>query len=180
MRILSLDPSVNNVGACLFDSTKKKLRNQWKWKTYKLEGHNYQMKMVDMVQLIVGDYGEDVDYLITEWPTFFSSEKGQVAAHQNYTINLAGACAYLAGRLGMDHRNWHIATATTWKGSVSKYITSQRFFRTFGIQPSLVSEHAIDATMLLLWWLRTHGAKAFQRVGEDFPESPLLQFSPCR
>lgn len=174
MRILALDPSVNFVGWALFDSKQKKESKQWNWGTINLEGHNYQMRLVHLVQEINQLVGE-VDQLVTEWPTFFSSQKGQVAAHQSYTIDLAGVCAYLAGAMGLNHRQWHLATATTWKGSVPKYVTAKRFFRIFGSRISDISEHAIDAAMLLHWWLKVYGPAQFERAGEDFPESRLLR-----
>lgn len=177
MRVLAIDPSVNNVGWCLFNSRIRKYKKQWKWGTLKLEGHNYQMKLVDLVQLLdqLVDLSR-IDILVTEWPTYFDCERGDIAAHSNFTINLAGVCAYLAGTMGLDHRRWHNATATTWKGSVNKYITGNRFFRVFGKHQRDISEHSIDATMMLRWWLITYGRQVFARAREDFPESPLLTF----
>lgn len=176
MKVLAIDPSVNFVGWTLFDSKKKgKPTRQWKWGTIRVEGHNYQMKLVMLLQTL-GELGLlDVDHLVTEWPTFFSSEKGQMAAHQNYTIDLGGVCAFLAGSMGLDHRRWHLLTATAWKGSVSKYVTGRKFFRVFRIDPNHLSEHEIDSTMMLRYWLIEYGATAFQRADEDFPESPLLR-----
>ena len=177
MRILSVDVSVNFVGWSLFDSKRINPHKQWKWGTIIVEGDNYQKRLLDIVQMLNETVNlPTIDHLITEWPTFFASERGQIAAHQNYTIDLAGVCAFIAGRMGFDHRNWHLLTATTWKGSVSKYITGKRFFRIFGLRDQDISEHAIDATMMLRYWLIHYGPAAFQRADEDFPESPLLRF----
>lgn len=175
MRILSIDPSVNFVGWTLFDSNKKTDNKRWTWGTINLEGNNYQMKLVALVQELAELVGTP-DHLVTEWPTFFSSERGQIAAHQNYTIDLAGVCAYLAGAFGLDHRHWHILTATTWKGSVPKFVTSNKFYRVFRRNRGKISEHAIDSTMLLHFWLKEYGPRVFQRDGATFPESPLWQF----
>lgn len=175
MRILAIDPSVNWVGWTLFDSKKRTPRKQWKWGTIQVEGNNYQMKLVMLLQTLEELGLLDVQHLVTEWPTFFSSQKGQIAAHQNYTIDLGGVCAFLAGSMGLDHRHWHLLTATTWKGSVNKYVTGRKFFRVFNIEPSNLSEHAIDSTMLLRYWIINYGPTAFQRAGEGFPESPLLR-----
>lgn len=171
MRILTIDPSVNNVGFCLFDSSKRKLKNQWQWGAFALEGTNYAMRMVDLYELLLEKFGIP-DHLVTEWPSFFSSAKGHIAAHQNYTIDLAGICGYIAGRMGFNHRQWTMVTATQWKGSVSKDITARKFFRVFGKETRLISEHAIDATMMMHWWLLNYGQKLFRASAEELPVFP--------
>lgn len=175
MKLLALDPSINFVGWCCFNSVKKEETKRWSWGTIRLEGSNYQMRLMMLIQEIEELGLLDCAHLIGEWPTFFAGEKGHIAAHQNYTIDLAGVVAYLAGSMGLDHRHWHLSTATTWKGSVPKTVTQKKFLRIFGKRFIDVSEHAIDATMLMHWWLREYGEATFQREGEVFPESKLLQ-----
>lgn len=175
MKLLGLDPSINFVGWCLFDSSKRKDIDQWRWGVIRLEGPNYQTRLMMMVQMLEELGCLDADHLIGEWPTFFAGETGQIAAHQNYTIDLAGVVAYLAGMMNLDQRHWHLSTATTWKGSVPKLVTTKKFLRVFGKRFSDVSEHAIDATMLLRWWILEYGEAIFQREGEAFPESKLLR-----
>ena len=171
MRILSLDPSVNNVGWTKLNTK----TGRWKWGTWKLGGSNYQVRLVDLIQKIAEDVGS-FDILITEWPSFFSSEKGQIAAHQNYTIDLAGICGYVAGRFGMDQRTWKMLTPSQWKGSVPKRATAAKFFREFpDVKMQHISEHAIDSTMILLFWLRSSGRLAITNAGETLSES-LLRF----
>lgn len=176
MNFLSLDPSVNNVGFCLFRSGKRNIKDQWKWGVWELGGSNYQARLVDLVdyiQELLDEYKvKELHYLVTEWPTFFSSEAGQIAAHQSYTIDLAGICGYVAGRLGMDHRQWHIITATSWKGSVPKFVTVNKFLRIFGKRYVGTSEHAVDAIMIMHFFLLNYGESLFQAAGLDSPELP--------
>lgn len=173
MRFLSLDPSVNNVGWTLFDS-KKKEKKQWRWGTFVLEGFNREQRVADlkgMIDLTIGDF----DHLIGEYPTFFSAERGQIAAHKGYTIDLAFILGYIAGSYHKDHRTFHPFTPVQWKGSVKKEITARKFFRVFKVRLSTLSEHAIDSTMMLRHFLLTYGPKVFRAAGEAYPVTPLLR-----
>lgn len=173
MKVLCLDSSVNNVGWCVFDGTELKRHalkggvinkafalnakmKAWTWGTFMLEGSSKSMRFLDLVQQIIAVIGNDFDYLITEQPAFYSSEKGQVAARMNYTIDLASCNYFVAGWFHMTHREHFPITAITWKGSVSKAVTTKKFLRTFPkIRLNKITEHAIDATMLLHYWLST-------------------------
>lgn len=186
-----LDPSVNNVGWGMIDTSKfpKHIRQVlkggllptigtpkwkefasiakrkcWTWGTFQLDGASKPMRFMDLVQQIQVAHGdnETLDYLITEMPAFYSSERGQIAAHQNYTIDLAACNFFVAGWLHMDHRKHHSITAITWKGSVSKEVTAKAFFRTFGDQTKGTSEHSIDAVMMGHYWLTTWAMNSVQ------------------
>ena len=152
MKILSLDVSVNNVGWAVFD-TKKQGKEKWSWGTYTLEGFNYDMRLTDLKDRIIEEGHKDAEHLVIEWPMFYQSTKGMIAAHNNYTIDLAGVCMYIAGWLRLDHRHYHRITASKWKGQVPKAITARKFFKHFGIPLGKVSEHAIDATMMLKFFI---------------------------
>lgn len=153
MRSLAIDPSVNNVGWSIYDpkaSTKKKA---WKWGTIKVEGSNLQMKIMDLAQtlesLARSEGGEMPEFFISEQPAFFSSERGQIAAHMNYTIDLAAINYFIAGWFKYDHRRHLAITANQWKGNISKAITARRFFREFPkVDPMTLSEHTIDSIMM--------------------------------
>lgn len=163
MRFLSLDPSVNNVGWCLFDSEKKTRKKAWKCGQFDLEGMNYQMRcfnLFEQIEEIINPYNlapgiDDApfDILITEWPAFFDNQRGHVAARQNYTIDLAGIVMYIAGRYQLDHRHHFPITAQVWKGSVPKIVTQRRFFSRFKFNTATVTEHVIDAVMLMHYFL---------------------------
>lgn len=161
MRFLSLDPSVNHVGWCLFDSSKKTRKKAWQWGQFDLEGMNYQMRCFNLYEQIcehpkisaTAETDFHFDILITEWPAFFDNQRGHVAARQNYTIDLAGIVMYIAGRFGCDHRHHFPITAQVWKGSVPKIVTQRRFFRKFNFNTAKISDHVIDAVMLMHYFL---------------------------
>lgn len=148
MTLLSIDPSVHNVGWALFNTKAKNQATAWQFGTWHPTGFNLEMKITDVIQTIDSQIGE-FDFLCTERPAFFSSERGQIAAHMNYTIDLAYINGYLAGWFRKDHRRHFGITANQWKGTINKTITGRRFFRSFPhVKPSSLDEHAIDAIML--------------------------------
>lgn len=174
MKLLTLDPSINNVGYALFNSRAVNRKAAWKWGTIYLEGTNLEMRMVDLVQQIDRLIGR-FHYLVTEKPAFYSSEVGHIAAHQNYTIDLAAISFFVAGWFRMDHRHHAAITATAWKGSVSKGITARKFFSLWPkIKPTELSEHAIDAVMLGRYWLLNYGLAHPRFAHDSSPESLRL------
>lgn len=168
MKILILDPSINDVGWAVWNSKAKNRLKAWKWGTIKLSGINYAERLMDLIDQLDTLLPNGFDILVTEWPAFYSSQKGHIAAHQNYTIDLAGICFWVAGWYRMDHRHHFPMTAKMWKGSVPKLVTQRKFLRTFGKQARSMSEHAIDATMMGHYWLTTYGEKAFKVLREEF------------
>lgn len=152
MRSLALDPSVNNVGWSIYDPKQSTKKKAWKWGTIRVEGSNLEMKIMDLAQQIESfarSEGEMPEFLITERPAFFSSERGQIAAHLNYTIDLSAINYFFAGWFRYDHRHHFAITANQWKGCISKAITAKRFFREFPkVDPMTLSEHAIDSIMM--------------------------------
>lgn len=176
MRFLALDPSVNNVGWTLFDS-KKPAMKMWRWGTFNLEGFNRTQRICDLRGMIDLTIKGGFDHLVGEYPTFFSSEKGQIAAHKSYTIDLAYVLGYIAGWYQKDHRTFHPITAIEWKGAVKKEVTARKFFRIFKVPLYTLSEHAIDSTMMLRHFLLTGEAiRLFRAAGEDYPATPTLSF----
>lgn len=177
MRLLALDPSVNDVGWATFDTSEIKVGHQyllknidrlrkiairqvWKWGTWHLEGTSLEMRQLDLVQTIIANIGP-FDILIGEKPSFFDNARGHIASRQNYTIDLAAVLNYVAGWFHKDHRNYFPINVMAWKGNVPKMVTARQFFRIFGykerIPPAGLTDHAIDATMLLHYWLKTYG-----------------------
>jgi hypothetical protein len=137
----------------LFNTKASTKQKAWKWKTWHLEGLSLEMRMTDLRQRIDAEIGH-FDLLIIEKPTFFGSEKGNIAAHSNYTVDLAAVAYYIAGWYQLDHRQYYPFTATQWKGSVDKAITARRFFRRFPFADrKWIDEHAIDAVMMMHFWL---------------------------
>lgn len=134
------------------------------------------MDLVERIgDLLLSEGVEKLDFMITERPAFFSSERGQVAAHQNYTIDLAAIAFYVAGWYHMDHRRHFAITANQWKGSVPKEVTARRFFRDFPhAKAGELSEHAIDAMMLHRFWLTEYAVHSRLAVRGSSPEALQL------
>lgn len=177
MKILSIDPSVNNVGFVVVDLAAKSVNDRWQWGMIHPQGNNLQAKLANTVDEI--NYAvkiEDITHLITEWPTFFGSVAGSIAAQKGYTINLAAVNSYLAGSFGFRDNRWIMLTATEWKGSVTKAITMRKFLRFFkGANLDLrstISEHEIDALMMAHYWIRVQWNDTSSRVRKLFPELP--------
>lgn len=148
-KALSLDPSVNNVGFAtlqIFDNGEQK----WTWGTWELSGYNLLERCSDLRAYIQQSGNDDFTDLILEWPTFYQSEKGELAAKQNYTINLAAIAMYIAGFFHLDVSRIELVTAPQWKGQADKRITARRFFAHFGENAIHKDHNTIDAVMLLL------------------------------
>ena len=152
MKILSLDPSVNHVGWATLEIEKGESieSGSWDWGCWELDGFNFNMRCQDLRDRIIEEGVGDFDTLVVEWPAFYDSMKGKVAAKQGHTLNLAGICMYVVGWFHMDCSQVHLVTAPQWKGNTPKQVTAKRFFDAFGVNHLKESEHAIDATMMLL------------------------------
>lgn len=149
MKILSLDLSVNTVGFAtlqIYNDGEQK----WNWGTWILEGYNLLQRCADLCAYIQQSGNDDFTDLILEWPTFYASEKGEVAAKQNFTINLAAVGMYTAGFFHLPVERIELVTAPQWKGQADKRITARRFFRHFGEDALVVDHNTVDAVMLLL------------------------------
>jgi len=163
VKIVSIDPSVNNVGWAkidgleiaksdtgdLFDMTNE----DWSWGNWKIGSNSYTFKLKEIVEwmILTFDGLTEDDWLVVEWPASFDSMAGHIAAKTGHTINLAGIDCYIAGFFRLPWNHWFPITATQWKGGVSKEITRMRFFRHMGIKQIYTIDHnAVDAVMMLL------------------------------
>lgn len=160
-RILALDPSVmNRCGwACVeleWNRHGKLLRDDWDFGSFEVNGMNFQMRCNDLKDHII-HLGFEFDTLVVEWPTYYGSAKGQIAAQQGHTINLAGIAMFIAGFFQVDFRRLFLYTAPDWKGTVQKAVTARRFFRMFGISEMKVDHDTIDAVMMLVWHCKKKG-----------------------
>lgn len=159
LRVLAIDPSINNVGWAYLEITRNEAGEKemgWNWGVFNLDGWNLLQRCKDLVHYVDQQNLNEFDYLLIEWPMFYSSEKGQVAATESYTINLAAIGAYLAGWYHIPTENVELITAPQWKGNQTKAITARRFMKQFGCDPLKEDHNAIDATMMLL----AHAQKA--------------------
>lgn len=170
MKILALDPSVMNRcgwATCTLEwehgekvplaKRGKLIREEWDFGSFEISGISFQMRCSDLKDHIT-HLGFEFEIMVCEWPTFYASAKGAIAAQQGYTINLAGIAMYIAGFFHVDFRKLFLYTAPDWKGTVKKAITARRFFKLFeGIDPMKVDHDTIDACMMLVWHCKKMG-----------------------
>lgn len=159
MKIFSLDPSVNNCGWAVIeklyrkDKVIKTDKAQWRYGNWKLQGHSFSAKLQEIVEYIIlevdGLSEDEGDWLLLEWPAYFGSHKGQIAAQMGHTLTLAGIDGYVAGYFRLPWQNFHFITANQWKGSVTKNITFMRFCRVMNVKPFKIDHNAVDAFMML-------------------------------
>ena len=100
-----------------------------------------------------------LSHFVAEWPAYFASERGRIAAQQGHTLELAGMVGYISGRLSMRPERITLCTPAKWKGSVSKEATKAKFIRTFGEAARAVAlsvpDDTVDAIMLAEHFLST-------------------------
>lgn len=189
MKILAIDPSVNEVGwayveGLVHDDDGWHDENaNWKWGHWKIESNSLTFKLKEITEWIIleaGGLDHCSDWLVAEWPAYFDGMKGHVSAKMGHTINLAAVDAYIAGYFRLPWQNIHLITATEWKGNVSKEITRMRFFRHMGIkQIYKVNHNAVDAVMMLLTFCKRKNitGQIVSKIMEPIPhlEEPETQ-----
>lgn len=161
LKILALDPSVMNrcgwaVTHLGWNEMGALVKEDWDYGSFEICGMNFKMRCHDLKDHLMR-LGFDFDILVAEWPTYYSGEKGQVAAQQGYTINLAGIVMFIAGFFQVHHTQLFLYTAPDWKGTVKKAVTARRFFRLFGENEMKIDHDTIDAVMMLHYHLRKLG-----------------------
>jgi hypothetical protein len=165
MKIVAIDPSINNVGWGLVEGLREDSDGiihaddeNWRWGNWKIASHSFTFKLREIVEWMILTFDgldPECDWVVLEWPAYFDSMAGHVAAKAGHTINLAAIDGYIAGFFRLPWQRVHLITATKWKGSVSKEITRMRFFRHMGIKQIYTIDHnAVDAVMMLLEFCR--------------------------
>lgn len=202
VRILSIDPSINRTGWALATFHAKpgliipnlkpngefelqtlpdswnEQTSRWAWGYFDTSCRGYVARLKELAEYIICEVGE-FDVLVAEWPEFYDNTRGHVAAMRGDTINLAGINCYLAGyfRLAPDRINF--LTAPRWKGSVSKELTRQQFYRSFGISKHYMIDHnAVDAGMMLLTYCQRMGVvtKAFVTAPKQIDHGKMPKY----
>jgi hypothetical protein len=174
---LSVDPSINSLGWAtatpnsLPSSAGDYTWNSFDWKcgTFTPQGINLESKLYSIGKFLNRIYS--IEELVIEWPTFFNSEKGRIAARAGYTVQLGAICGYIIGFFNLSPLHIHLYTPQQWKGNAPKRATSVKFIRTFPDQKNrlrLLGHDEIDAIMLL----HHHFTKV-----EIFPPGPGLPAS---
>ena len=152
---LSIDPSVNKCGWCIAENAGGQIVD-WMGGTIEPEGRGIIWKSQDLFEQLRDELnGCLIRHLVIEWPMFYGGAKGQMAAQQGYTIDLAAIAMYVAGRLLVPHKDIYLYTAPQWKGMVPKVKTLAMFKAMFGEAAAEgLDDNAIDARMMLVHHLR--------------------------
>lgn len=107
-------------------------------------------------------------HFASEWPTYFNSTKGRLAATQNFTVGLASMVGYLAGQYNFKAHHMALWTPMQWKGTVPKYVTRKRFVQAFHPvsiaerKARTLSDDTIDAIMIARYWLMLYHKQKFR------------------
>jgi hypothetical protein len=103
--------------------------------------------------------------MVIEFPQFQGGIKGNAAARQGTTLDVAAACGCILNNWIWYGREWAVRGVTLplpvfvhpvkWKGQLPKEATMTRCSETYGIEWSKKNEHNIaDAIMIGDWWLK--------------------------
>ena len=167
--VLSIDPSIVEMGWALFDGAQAQdiydLR-AWTYGRIRPKGNSIQDKWMDAGDKLDQATGNlSPEFLVCEWPASFVSLRGVVAYRQGSNYPMCGLGGYLMGRFGFSSKNVTFYQPAKWKGSVPKSVTTYRFEREFSKKASpesvrqiermckTLSDHEIDAIMLAVFWL---------------------------
>lgn len=153
MKILAIDPSVNNIGIAIYDTRTKKLQ------TYTLHPNSTSLigKCIQaMVYCRLRMDGQIIDRLVAEYPTFQGSTKGKIAAQRGYTLDLAFIVGYISASIGLLSKDIHLPTPMQWKGTMPKEAVGHRFQKVYGIDYKSVTDHEFEAAMMIDWSLKAH------------------------
>lgn len=165
MVLLSVDPSVLNLGWAAFNPALgprgEIAGDGWKFGVIHPRGETRTEKWNDALCKLHRAFGDwPVSHFVAEWPMYFGSEKGRIAAQKGHTLELAGMVGYLAGRLCMGPGRIKLYTPAQWKGSVPKLATQAKFIRTFGPAArsvaAAVPDDTVDAIMIATHWLNEY------------------------
>lgn len=154
MIILGIDPSVNNVGLALYNTTTKELRTRTFHPSLKLKSHlpSLSVEICRFISLVFLQKEKKIDRLVIEMPQWESSQRGKIAGVKGFTLDLAYIVGFCGGRLGLDPLDIYVPTPLMWKGQTPKHVTESRMRKRYNITTAL-SDHEFDAIGLIDWLL---------------------------
>lgn len=155
MKILGIDPSVNNVGIALYDTVTKELRMQ-NFHPRREPKMSHSRLTVQIARVIHIEFlqGEKPDAMVLEFPQWEDSERGWVAMKQGHILNLAFIVGYLSASFDLPASKVFTPTVKEWKGNMPKTAVEERFRLRFpDLEDTKVSDHEFEATMLICWLL---------------------------
>lgn len=162
MKILGLDPSVNNVGLALWDSELNILQTDVfhprRSKDTPMPEIGTQIVRHILTTFLQGE--KDIQYAVMEFPQWENSTRGAIAMQQGYTLDLAYIVGHVAGVLTCNLRlaatKIFTPTPMEWKKNLPKDAVGLRFQKRYGVSPSEVSDHEFEAAMMIDWAIKEH------------------------
>lgn len=155
MKILAIDPSVNNIGLAIWNLTNNKIRTRLHHPVRTFANANESQSMIQLanaaLRFIWVDFlqGEKVDKLVVEYPAWQASTKGLIAMQKGYTLDLAFLAGAMATGFKLSSQDVYTPTPLQWKGNAPKTATQHRVQKQFGMLQ--ISEHEVDAIGLAMW-----------------------------
>lgn len=147
MNHIAIDPSVNNIGvASYYQEGGKGMVS-----THVLNPPKEPKDCIHYLRVMLGRLGK-TDELIVEYPTFFASTKGRVAAQQGYTIDLGfivGLCCAI-----IPAKRIRLPTPMQWKGNTPKEIVGKRYTEWTGVNYKTITDHEYEAAMMIYWSIK--------------------------
>jgi Holliday junction resolvasome RuvABC endonuclease subunit len=152
MNILSIDPSVRNIGVAILQLEDKKLKQVLEYTWHCPDDIKDQLvRLANNAYIHICRWIGVIkfDYIVIEYPQFMMGDKGLIAAQRGYTIDLAFISGYLAAKFNTQGSQIFIYTPMQWKGTKPKSATQAAYERlNFGTRTCNPTEHSIDAAML--------------------------------
>lgn len=161
MLLLAIDPSVNNVGLAVYDTTTNKLKTRLLHPSRDFKGAAESQSMlhlsISVLRTILIEFlqGRKIDKLVIEYPNWQGSTKGLIAMQKGYTLDLAFLGGVLASGFNLACANVYTPTPLGWKGNAPKSATEHRVQKEFGMLQ--ISEHEYDAIGMIQWLKKQPG-----------------------
>ena len=168
-KLLSIDPSLHSLGFAFYDRSleavgagRYNIRScAWRFGCVHPKGASRQEKWRHAVRALVAEVADwRMTHLVIEWPIFFATQRGRIAASRGDTLEIAGLVGYITGYYHLRADQVTLYAPLEWKGAVPKRVTLAKFERLFGCDPKTVAPHytddIIDAIMIAEFWLRRH------------------------
>jgi len=159
--LLAIDPSIRRLGWAYCDlaraGPKPNIYDVGRWRSGVIhpQGPEIHHKSQDAYEQLSAELRDSwPTHLVVEWPAFFGTKRGRIAAAQDHTIGLAGMAAGIIAWFRLPAANVTLFTPMQWKGSVPKEATRARLEKAFGVDSEDLPHDEVDAIALAEFWLR--------------------------
>jgi len=155
MRIIGIDPSVNNVGLAFYDTQSHALNTATfhpkRDKDTPIVNVAIQIARYITISFLQGRKRPDL--AVMEYPQWEDSDRGRMAMQKGYIHNLAFVVGYLCSNIGLAGSCIYTPTPMQWKKNIPKKAIGIRFTRRFLVDYKTISDHEFEAAMMIDWLL---------------------------